>query len=127
MDVGGTIKKFRIANKLKQSELADMLQVTAQAVSSWERNRTQPNMKTIEKMCQIFKCKKSDFLDDAPMTFDSPIEFEIEWNRIGGGRHPLELTDFEYRMLLYFRALTKDKKDFIFEMLKLYHDKKDTD
>ena len=114
MDVGGIIKKFRIANNLKQSELADLLQVTAQAVSSWERNRTQPNMETIERMCAVFNCKKSDFWDEAPISLDS-----LTFIKSGEGRHhpelpDLDLTPIEKELIEYFR-----KANLIYQLMAL--------
>ena len=94
MDVGATIKKFRKQNYLKQSELADLLHVTPQAVSSWERNRTQPNMETIEHMCQIFKCKKSDFLDEQPTVLGMHFNEDKKIER-------LEIKDQADRLRLY--------------------------
>ena len=119
MDLGGTIRKFRLMNNLKQSELAKMLYVTTQAVSSWEINRTQPKMEMIEAMCQIFHCQKSDFLDDTPMEFDSGDDFEYKWAQIGGGRHPLELTDDEHRLVLGYRLLKESDKDVIKRMIRV--------
>ena len=32
-------------------------------ISSWENNRTEPNLGQIEKMCIIFGCKKTDLIE----------------------------------------------------------------
>lgn len=66
MNVGATIKAFRLLNSMDQKELAEKLHVSNKTVSSWESNRTQPKMEMIEEMCKVFNCKKSDFLSDGP-------------------------------------------------------------
>ena len=64
MKIGHAIRKFRKSFSMDQKTLADKLNVSNKTISSWERNRTEPNMETIEKLCTIFQCSKSDFLDD---------------------------------------------------------------
>jgi transcriptional regulator with XRE-family HTH domain len=64
MNIGDRIKEFRKRNNLDQQQLAELLNVSAKTVSSWEVNRTQPKMEFIVAMCKIFKCRKTDFLDD---------------------------------------------------------------
>lgn len=66
MNIGATIKAFRLLNSMDQKELADKLHVSNKTISSWESNRTQPKMEMIEEMCKVFNCKKSDFLSDGP-------------------------------------------------------------
>jgi transcriptional regulator with XRE-family HTH domain len=119
MDLGGTIRKYRLLNNLKQSELAKMLNVTTQAVSSWEVNRTEPKMETIEQLCKIFNCQKSDFLEDSPRSFDSPEEFEFQWQEIGGGKHPIELNDDESRLINGYRMLKESDKVMIKRLIRL--------
>lgn len=64
MDIGAKIKKYRLEKNMEQKELAKILNVSPKTISSWEVNRTQPKMEMIEAMCNVFGCKKSDFMDD---------------------------------------------------------------
>lgn len=66
MGIGENIKRFRKMNDLKQTELGKMLNVSGNTISSWEVNRTEPNIGMIEKMCEIFKCTKSELLEPYP-------------------------------------------------------------
>lgn len=50
--VSKSIKKYRMAANLTQSELADKLFVTRQAVSSWENGRTQPDIESLGLLSQ---------------------------------------------------------------------------
>lgn len=119
MDIGGTIRKYRISNNLEQKDLAKFLHVSDKTISSWENNRTQPKMEMIEAMCQIFHCQKSDFLDDAPMEFNSGDDYEYKWDQIGGGRHPLDLTDDEHRLVIGYRLLRESDKHVIKRMIRV--------
>lgn len=46
--ISANIKKYRTDKKITQNELAEMINVTRQTVSSWETNRTQPDIEMIE-------------------------------------------------------------------------------
>lgn len=64
MSIGSNIKNLRKSKGLNQLELAEKLDVTDKAVSTWENNYKIPRMGTIEKMCALFGVKKSEILDD---------------------------------------------------------------
>ncbi len=52
--ISENIKTLRAAKGLTQKELADMLHVTAQAVSRWENGDAEPSIGTITEMAKIF-------------------------------------------------------------------------
>ena len=49
------IKKFREQKNISQVELAEKLNVTRQAVSNWERGKTQPDIDTLHKIADILE------------------------------------------------------------------------
>lgn len=49
---GKNIKKFRERKGLTQENLANELNVTRQAVSNWECEKTQPDIETLNKLSQ---------------------------------------------------------------------------
>ncbi len=53
-NVSKNIKRLRAAANITQQELADRLNVTRQAVSSWENGKNQPDIQTIEELAKIF-------------------------------------------------------------------------
>lgn len=63
MGIGRNIKTLRNRRKMTQGELADKLNVTNKAISSWETDRTEPNMGMIEQMCRVFQCTKTELID----------------------------------------------------------------
>ena len=51
-------------NKINQSELADMLQVSESTVGKWLLKKALPRMGIIEKLSSIFNCPKSYLLEE---------------------------------------------------------------
>lgn len=62
VNIGENIRKYRILKDLSQDKLGQMIGVTSQAISSWENNRTEPNIGTVELLALALGCKKSDLL-----------------------------------------------------------------
>ncbi len=52
--IGDKIKLLRRKRKLTQSQLADELNVSAQAVSKWEKGLSYPDIETIIKISELF-------------------------------------------------------------------------
>ncbi len=50
--VGNNIKRFRTERGITQDELAEKLSVTRQAVSNWERGKTEPDIETLDRLAQ---------------------------------------------------------------------------
>lgn len=51
-------------NRINQSELAEMLQVSESTVGKWLLKKALPRMGIIEKLSSIFNCPKSYFLEE---------------------------------------------------------------
>jgi transcriptional regulator with XRE-family HTH domain len=51
---GHRIRDLRKENKLTQKELADKVEVSAQVVSNWERNYTDPDSEDIKGLSKVF-------------------------------------------------------------------------
>ena len=88
LSLGEKIKRIRISNNLKQSELAELLFVSEKTVSSWENNRTTPDLNMIYKISDYFK-KSFYYLINDEYDPDNVNEIEIklrvdknEYNRI---------------------------------------------
>lgn len=54
MSIGKNIRKYRETANMSQESLARQLNVTQQAVDSWERALVNPRKKTIDKLASIF-------------------------------------------------------------------------
>lgn len=62
MNYGHRIAKLRKSKNLTQAELGSKLNVTAQAVSKWENDLSEPDIESIKKMCEIFEISVDEFL-----------------------------------------------------------------
>lgn len=56
------IKKFRIAAKMKQTELAKFLNVGATTISNWETGYSAPDIESLKKMSELFNCSIDELL-----------------------------------------------------------------
>ena len=60
--VGNHIKKLRQSKGITQEELAEHLNVTRQAVSNWETNKTQPDIETLTKLAEYFEVSVEEII-----------------------------------------------------------------
>ena len=56
------IKALRMQKGLTQKELADLLHVTSQAVSRWEKGDVEPSIDTISEMASIFEVTTDEII-----------------------------------------------------------------
>lgn len=62
--IGDKIKLLRRKRKLTQSQLANELNVSAQAVSKWEKGLSYPDIETIIKISEFFGVTTDYLLKD---------------------------------------------------------------
>ena len=72
MNFGESLKKFRTEKGYTLEKVGDLLGVSPQAVYRWESGKTEPNMKTVAKLCKIFNCTADELagLYTQPLTRD---------------------------------------------------------
>ena len=137
--ISDRIKEVRKNNNMLQRELADKLGLTNKAISSYENGISQPTVKTIIKMSEIFNVSLAYFLEveqsslDAFMTLKNEVEkllpnqkslsqllndfsmsFGDEWNPVDMIKFIIELTtatDDEKRKVYDYVRLIKIKLD----------------
>ena len=71
MGIGENIYKYRKLREYTQEELAEELDVTFQAVSSWERNEYAPDIKKLPKLIKVLKVPYSFILEDKTATYST--------------------------------------------------------
>jgi len=64
MSFGVNIKRLREERKLTQEQLADKLDVTFQAVSSWERDEYKPDTDRLIKLAELFDVSVSSIIEE---------------------------------------------------------------
>lgn len=57
------IKEYRLKNEWTQEELATKMNVARQTISKWEQGINEPDITTIQKLCQVFHITLSELLD----------------------------------------------------------------
>ena len=80
--VGKHIRQLRTARKLTQEELAEKLHVTRQAVSAWERDQTQPDLDTLERVAQALETEVTALIYGPDSSRDL-TELKRKWKRSG--------------------------------------------
>ena len=56
MNIGERLSKLRKQENMTQQDLASKLFVTDKTISSWESNRTEPNLEVLVKISEILSC-----------------------------------------------------------------------
>ena len=62
--VAEMIMEFRHKNKLTQGEFGDLLGVSAQAISKWERELCYPDITILPDLARVLGCSVNDFFDN---------------------------------------------------------------
>lgn len=63
MNYGQKIAELRKKADMTQAELGESLSVTSQAVSKWENGLSEPDLGTINKICELFNVSANDFFE----------------------------------------------------------------
>ena len=66
MDIGERISYYRKSRGLTQAELAELMEVSFQAVSSWELGRYAPDLSRINKLADVLGIPAERLLSDMP-------------------------------------------------------------
>ena len=74
-NMGEKLAELRKQSNMSQEQLADELKISRQAISNWERNKAQPDIPTILRICGIFGVGLDDFIrSDKKMSKQSSKE-----------------------------------------------------
>ncbi len=75
MTLGQKIKKLRNENGLTQKDLSNMVNVTFQTVSKWEKDENEPDVSTLKKLASLFGCSLDYLLsEEEDIHVDEPKE-----------------------------------------------------
>ncbi len=55
------LKTYRNENKVTQQQIADLIGVTSQSISKWEREESYPDIAVLPLLAQTIGCKVDDF------------------------------------------------------------------
>lgn len=96
---GHIIKYYRKLRGFTQAELAQMINVSEKTISSWEVDRTEPNMEAVELLSKALDAPKSELVGERLTTE--------------------QLSAKEMALLLAYRSSTKVIREAIEAILKI--------
>ena len=73
--IGDVIKKIRMEHKLTQKDLADLLFVSDKTISSWENDRTVPDIYMLEKISKMYHIQMNDLMS-GEVTWFSKVKYQ---------------------------------------------------
>lgn len=65
-EIAAKLKQARVNSKMTQKQVADILGMTYQAISNYERGRTKVESDILIKLCQIYDVSIHNILSDTP-------------------------------------------------------------
>lgn len=57
------IKKFRKELNITQQQLGDLLNISHDTISYWEKNKSKPDVEMLKKLCKVFDCTADELLE----------------------------------------------------------------
>ena len=81
MSIGSNIKMYRDAKGWSQEKLAEKLDVSFQAVSSWERDEYRPEFDTFIKLTEVLEVPSASIIEDKSVTFNTK-EAVYDWEHM---------------------------------------------
>lgn len=79
---------MRVAKKMTQKDLAEILNVTPQAISKWENNKSYPDLDTLVELSNYFKVSTDHLLGNEKQSF-----FEALFSKNKGENHMNNLSE----------------------------------
>ena len=76
--VSRKIVEFRKAKNMTQTELADQMNVSFQAVSNWERGNSMPDISKLPQLAELFGCSVDELLDGKSELLNSAIKDDLQ-------------------------------------------------
>ena len=119
--LGKRISKYRRQNNLSQSELGYLLYVSDKTISSWENDRTTPDLNNIFKLATIFKTSFYQLSMNEYSNLDN-LELEVKINvddleskRIQGliKKDSIYLGEEQHNAVYYESTLRKFDKEYL--------------
>lgn len=108
------LRKLRMSKDISQQRLADILEITQQAVYKYEKDKTEPDIRTLILLADYFDTTVDYLIGHTPTA--------------AAGSDPsagAELTQEEWALVRGFRQLTKPERDSILLIIKNYRKEKE--
>ena len=76
--IGKKIINFRKEKNMTQTELADIMNVSFQAVSNWERGNSMPDISKLPQLAELLGCSVDELLNENAGLLQSAIKDELK-------------------------------------------------
>jgi len=60
MQFGEKLKKLRVSKNMTQKDLAEIINISPQAISRWENNEVEPSLETLRRLAEFFEVSMDD-------------------------------------------------------------------
>lgn len=78
MKISRKIKDARIARNMTQMNLAEEMDVSFQAVSSWERGNSMPDISKLEQLCEVLQISIDELLEGSSVLPSEELKSKME-------------------------------------------------
>lgn len=75
MEFSEKLKQLRIKNEYSQEQLAELLNVSRQAITKWESSKGMPDISNLKAIAEVFDVTLDSLLDDAEETETTDEKF----------------------------------------------------
>lgn len=100
------LKKYRKSKDLTQAQLAEIVGVSASAISQYENGHKFPSFEIALKIAEALDCESADLVSTRENV--GPPENKKTATSIGDGDYPVSAEDM--RLLTWFRSLSPEKQ-----------------
>ncbi len=114
--LGEMLKTLRTQSGMTQSELGEKLSISAQAISKWERDESQPDIETLKKLAEIYNVSIAEIIDPESAVKSEPADStvkvpEAKESSVYDGRFDLYISE-EFKDNAYFKTVSYINKKF---------------
>ena len=100
------LKKFRKAKGLNQDQLAEIVGVSASAISQYENGKKTPSFETALKLAEALDCESADLVSKRENVY--PVENKKTATEVGDGEYSVSVKDL--RFIQWFHSLSPEKQ-----------------
>lgn len=114
-EIASKLKQARINANMTQREVADILGMTYQAISNYERGKTKVESDILVKLCETYKISISDIL------LDIPINKEPSSSDAFPDKECIQNTDFRLQEIIHcYNNMTDEGKNLLLGQAQFY-------
>lgn len=111
-EIAAKLRQARITSNMTQREVADILGMTYQAISNYERGKTKVESDILVKLCKIYNISVPDILSDNPINKEIVTDIKKE----EGNRKDMRLQE----IINCYNVMTEEGKNLLLGQAQFY-------